>query len=310
MDARSHACRAIRWWEDGTHRAGVRFRRFTRCAQRLRSLPSVPDRPHDGGVVGGRRPGLFPGASRVRGAGDVFDPLLANRADGRCQMLWAGSDEHRAALRDLHWTGCVAHEWPKMALAGALLHFSSGGAQPCGGIGAPPTITTSTTMSSSVATSMRCGARARVTGMDVPSRRITRTRHWDRAASSRASSTRRPMSWRLTASARLRPGAIQPSRRSRISWDRRSRVTTGPSSLPRRRASTPEAWCGLATGLEPALSAWEPYNRVRIGVTTCAAPAAGWPVLTCSGRACGPCVARTRSGLSRVVTRRPPVLVE
>ena len=78
------------------------------------------------------------GATPPMGSPGPHDPLLANRADGRCQMLWAGSDQHRVALRDLLWTGSVAREWPNMALARALLHFPNWGFWPCGGRGASP----------------------------------------------------------------------------------------------------------------------------------------------------------------------------
>jgi hypothetical protein len=164
-------------------------------------------------------------ASRCRSTSWVHEGYMRAGLSTPCLQIvqtvdvtWSGLgvDEHEAALRHLLWTGRVARVWPKTA-SHEPSAFSARGDQPCGCGGAPPTISISTMMSSSVETSMRCGTRARVTGEDVPSRRMTRTRHWDRAASSRASSTRRPMSWRLTASARLRPGAIQASRRSTIS---------------------------------------------------------------------------------------------
>ena len=62
---------------DGRNAAGSgRFDRHQVSRTRPRSLPSVRDGPRDGGVVGGRRPGLFPRASRVRGSGDVVGPCL------------------------------------------------------------------------------------------------------------------------------------------------------------------------------------------------------------------------------------------
>jgi hypothetical protein len=41
MDARGHAYRAVRWYENGTRHASIRFRRFTRCAHGSGGLPAV-----------------------------------------------------------------------------------------------------------------------------------------------------------------------------------------------------------------------------------------------------------------------------